>query len=242
MKLTLFHILFILLFISAFQNDNYKAALKLNNNKQFEASIDLCTNELHKLNSKDTLYTKFLSLRADNYRELRNFKSGIKDYQTLIKLHPNETLYYVDLSYFYGEEGEYTNCLSILKDGMKIDSKNIYILNNLSYYSNQVGNFGDGVSYANIAFPLTSDPIWMASLLNNRGYSNLGLKKYTQALKDINEAIKLNPDNSFAYCYRAMVNIEIKNLKTVCSDLNKAKSLGAVNLTMELINQYCKKK
>jgi tetratricopeptide (TPR) repeat protein len=221
------------------QTNNYKLALKLYDNKQYKSSIELCTGELHKLDAKDSLFTKFLLLRADDFRALNDFKSGIKDYTSLMELHPKDVLYYVGLGYFYGEDKDYADCFFVLKNGLKIDPRNIYILNNLSYYSNQAGDFQNGLIFANNALSLSNDPYWKGVLFNNRGYSNIGLRKYNLALNDINEAIRLSPDNSYAYCYRALANIGLKQFETVCSDLSKAKNLGAVNLTADLIKQYC---
>jgi tetratricopeptide (TPR) repeat protein len=240
MKLALLHSLFYLVFVAFMQTDNYKVALKLSDEKQFEASNQLCNSELKKLNINDNRYTEFLSLRANNYRELKDFKAGIADDRALIKIQPNETRYYVDLSYLYGELNEYSKCLEVLKHALGISPKDIYVLNNLSYYSSQAGNFVDGISYADKGLANVSDPIWKGALLNNRGYCNLYLQKYDTALADINEAIKLDPNNSFAYSYRALANITLKRFETVCSDLQKAKSLGAINFTADLIRQYCK--
>ncbi|MDP9081946.1 MAG: tetratricopeptide repeat protein [Bacteroidota bacterium] len=240
MKLALVQTLIYLFLTSAFQTDNYKTALKLNTGKQFEASNRLCTSELEKLDIKDNRYTEFLALRADNYRELKDFEAGISDYQKLIRIHPNGTRYYLGLGYLYGESKEYSKCLAVLRDAININHKDVYVLNNLSYYSNQAGNFKAGISYADQGLSHVSEPIWKAALLNNRGYGNLYLNNYNLALKDINEAIKLDPNNSFAYAYRAIANVMLKNFETVCTDLQKAKSLGAVQLTDGLIRQYCK--
>lgn len=222
------------------QTDPYKEALKLFNNKQYKSSIEICSKELNKLDVKESLFTKFLFLRTSSYTELRDYKSGIADYLTLIKLHPAKIDYYSGLAYLYGETKEYENSLDVLNKGFKINPKNIYLLNNLSYYSNEIEKFEDGLMFANKALSLTNDPYWKGALLNNRGYSNIGLKKYDLALNDINEAIKFNPDNPFAYCYRAIANIKLKHFGQVCEDLNKAKRLGAIELTGELIKQYCK--
>jgi tetratricopeptide (TPR) repeat protein len=238
MKLTVIVTIVIAYFFS--QIDTYKEAEKLYDNKQYKASIEICTKEINKLNLKDSLFTKFISLRENSYRELKDYSLGINDCLILIKIHPTEISYYLELSYLYGNEGEYDKCFAILKKGLELDPNNIYLLNNFSYYSNYVGNWEDGLAFANKGLALTTDAYWKGVLFNNRGYSNIGLKKYELALNDINEAIKLNPDNSFAYCYRALANIRLKHFETVCLDLNKSKSLGSEELSADLIKQYCK--
>jgi tetratricopeptide (TPR) repeat protein len=232
---------FLLSVFFAVQTDKYAEALKFYDKKQYTASITICTYELERLSYKDTLTIKFLSLRASSYLELRDFELAIKDYKKLTDLKPNNISWYMGLSYSYGENKEYTDCMNTLKTALSIDPKNIDLYNNLSYYSAQYGNYGDAVKFANNGLEYVKDQSWRGSLLNNRGYGYIGLKQYSKALDDINESIKLNAGNSFAYCYRAIANIGLKKMETVCDDLNKAKNLGATALTADLIKQYCKK-
>jgi len=234
---------FLLLFFSLHgfaQGDPYNDAQKLRSEKHFTEAISLCSTKLGKLNKADPSYSRLLALRADIYREIGDFASGIKDFQELIKLDPKNVRYYVALAYMYGSLTEYDDCLSILYTALKIDPQNIYIYNNLSYYSGQKGNYLDAIKYADEGLRFVKDPIWKGNLLNNRGYGYIIAKKYPEALKDINQAIQSSPDNSFAYCYRALANIQLKRFETVCDDLNTSKKLGATNLVAELINQYCK--
>jgi tetratricopeptide (TPR) repeat protein len=237
MKLTVIVTVVIAYFFT--QINAYKEAEKLYNNKRYKESIEICTKEINKLNLKDSLFTKFISLRENSYRELNDYSSGISDCLILIKIHPTEISYYLELSYLYGSKGDYNNCFTALDEGLKIDSGDIYLLNNYSYYSNEVNEFENGIIFADKGLALTTDPYWKGALLNNKGYANIGLKKYQIALSEINEAISLNPDNSFAYYYRAIANIKLRHFETVCSDLDKAKSLGAVTITADLIKQYC---
>jgi len=221
------------------QNNRYHETLQLNENKHYNESINVCTNELNKLDLKDSMAIKFLLLRIDSYRELQNYVSCIKDYLLLAKIHPEQILNYLNLSYYYGQLQDYDNCFKFLNRGLLLDPKNASILSNLSYYSSQVGKYNDAIDYANKGLKYAADSSSRAYLLTNRGYGYIGLKKYTISLIDINEAIRLEPDNSFAYCFRAIAYINLKNFATVCADLNKAKNLGGVILTKDLIKQYC---
>jgi tetratricopeptide (TPR) repeat protein len=236
MKLA-FYICF--LFITFWQTDSYTEAKRLYDNKEYKGSIQICTTELGKLKPEDALFMKFLSLRVNSYLELHNYAAGIKDYIVLIRISPKTTSNYIDLSYMYGEINDYKNCLAILEKALILEPKNIYIYNNLSYYSSQVGNYDDAVKYAEDGIKIVADPVWKGTLLSNKSYGFIGLKKYKEALININKSIGLNPNNSFAYCFRAIANINLKNFETVCDDLNKAKSLGAVKLTEDLIKQNC---
>jgi len=230
-----------LVFFALFnQTDYYREAKRLFDNKQYNESIQICSKQLTTLGSKDTLYKKFLHLRIDSYIELKYFDLGIKDYLKLTEIEPNELTNYVGLSYLYGETNDFSDCIIVLEKALEINPIDVYTFNNLSYYSSQMGNYASAVKYAQDGLKIVIDPVWKAALLNNEGYGLIGLKKYSEALININESIKLNPDNSFAYCFRAIANANLKNFETVCSDLYKAKNLGAENLTKDLIKQYCK--
>jgi tetratricopeptide (TPR) repeat protein len=179
-------------------------------------------------------------MRASVFLEINDYLSSIKDYSELIKLYPNKSSYYLSVSYPYGEIGDYANCLTVLKKALIIDPTNIYTYNNLSYYSSQADYYNDAINYADQGIKVVKDNKWKGVLLSNKCYGLLGLKRYNDALIIINESIKINPDNSFAYCFRAMANIGLKHLNTVCDDLNISKSLGGNKLTSELRKQYCK--
>jgi len=222
------------------QTDGYAEALRLNQDKQYLKSAAVCTSNLEKLAAGDTLIIKFLELSGEDYIALNEFATAANDFKKLITLKPG-IAGYVNLSYCYGEIGDYDNCIDILKKALLIDNKDISIYNNLSYYSARQNNYADAISFANQGLMYVADQLWKGTLLNNRGYGYIGLKQYDKALNDINESIKLNDDNSFAYCYRALANIGLKKMETVCDDLNKAKDMGAQNLTADLIRDYCRK-
>jgi tetratricopeptide (TPR) repeat protein len=230
----------LLLLFTIFQTDDYSKAHNEFKNKEYKSTIETCSKALTKLSPKDSLYTKLLTLRGDSYTLLGEWKLSIQDYLILSKNDPKNLRFYINLSYAYGSLGQTKNCADILLAALKIDPRNVIIRNNISYYAGQSGAYELAMLEANRGLALATDSSMRGSLLNNRGFVYLKQKKYTLALADINEAIKLDPDNSFAYCYRALVNIKLKKPETVCVDLNKARSLGAVTLTADLIKQNCK--
>jgi tetratricopeptide (TPR) repeat protein len=240
LKTTLTLILFFLTFNAFAQTNSFEAADKLYDSKDYQASLKICTNELQTLTPTDSLFSKFLRLRVDNYRELNDFTLAIYDCIELIKINPQKTSNYLNISYLYGSINDFDNCLKSLNTAIQINPKDVGILNNLSYYSNQINKFDDGIKYADTGLSLTTDSMWLGTLLNNRGFAKIGIKKYDDALIDINKALKYIPDNSYAYAYRALANIDLNKLETVCDDLKKAKDLGAVSLTSTLRKEYCK--
>jgi len=231
----------LLLLFTIFQTDDYAKADNEFKNKEYKAAVETCSKALAKLSLKDSLYTKLLTLRGDSYTLLGEWKLSIHDYLILSKNDPKNMRFYINLSCSYGSLGQTKNCADILFAALKIDPKNVIIRNNISYYAGKSGAYELAILEANRGLALTTDSSMRGGLLNNRGFVYLKQKKYTLALSDINEAIKLDPNNYLAYCYRALVNIELKKPETVCDDLNKAKSLGAVTLTANLIKLNCKR-
>src|SRR4051812_37038331 len=102
--------LLISLFCSIWNIDDYSDAQKLYDNKQYQASIDICNKALQSLQHSDPLFEKFLFLRVSSYIETQNFQAGIQDFLTLTSINPNKVDYYVGLSYMYGQMGNYKDC------------------------------------------------------------------------------------------------------------------------------------
>jgi tetratricopeptide (TPR) repeat protein len=69
--------------------------------------------------------------------------------------------------------------------------------------------------------------------------TNMELKNYKEALKDLNWAIFLRPQNADPFKLRAAVNIKLKQYTTLCNDLAQAKKLGAEGIA-GLQNKYCR--
>lgn len=69
--------------------------------------------------------------------------------------------------------------------------------------------------------------------------TNFELKNYREAMKDLNWAIYLRSQIAEPYKVRALVKVKLRNYGTVCSDLARAKKLGAEGIT-DLQNKYCR--
>lgn len=226
--------------LTGFQTDPYTKASNLYDNQKFDDCIKLCDSKLNELKSVSGKYALFLRLRADAYRHNGNYKNAITDYKQLVILQPKDCSNYTNLSYVYGETTDYNSAVDILKQAMKVNERDEVILSNLAYYLNQTANYKEALIYVDKGLAVAKKTSLKSSLYNSRGYAYLKLKDYSEALVNINKAIGYDPENSFAYTYRALVNIELNRLDVVCDDLQKAKQLGGVNLTAELRAKYCK--
>lgn len=68
---------------------------------------------------------------------------------------------------------------------------------------------------------------------------NIEFKYYREAVKDLNWAIYLRPENAEPYKMRALAQVKVKRHASVCKDLEQAKKLGADGIP-ELQNKYCR--
>lgn len=69
--------------------------------------------------------------------------------------------------------------------------------------------------------------------------TNMTMKNYKEALKDLNWVIYLRPLKAEPYKLRATVNVKLRQYNTLCNDLAQAKKLGAEG-TDVLQNKYCR--
>jgi len=223
------------------QADSFDKIKALYDKGQYKETIELSSKEITKLKTTDPLYKKMTWLRVDCYMGLSDFKSAIKDYNSLISLDSKDASLYVGLSYAYWSIGDDLNCFKSIDKAYAINPKDAGTLSNMSYYYGQAGKYDESIKYSTIGLEQKKlQNTLKGSLLNNRGYAYIKLKQYDKALADINQSIIFHPDNSYAYCYRALANIGLKKLETVCKDLDKSKSLGGVTLTKDLIEKHCK--
>jgi tetratricopeptide (TPR) repeat protein len=217
----------------------YKKAVNLYTNKHYKESVAICNAELKKTNVRDTMYEQYLLLRSGNHYQMHDTQGGLKDYQQLIKIKPKEIPYYVNLANIYDALTQYQDCMATLQKAYRIDSTNMVLLSNLSYYSGMYLKYRDAIDYADKGLQYKPDSNLMSSLHNNKGYGLIGLKKYTEAMDNVNIALQYDPKNAYAYTYRALINIRTGKMATVCDDLSKSMDLGGMSMTPNLIGKYC---
>lgn len=209
--------------------------------KRFNDVIRICSDEITNYSVKDSLLKRFYYLEMNAYREIEKFTDAIYVNQKLIASFPDDYYAYHNISYLYGEVGDYQACFTALGKAVNIDPENVGALSNLSYYSSKIGEYNKAVNYATDGIKYATDSSDIGMLFNNRGFGEIGLKKYSRALEDIDESLKYKPINPYAYYNKALVYIQLKDFDRVCENLNKSKKQGGVNLTQELLKQYCNK-
>lgn len=208
--------------------------------QRYEEAIEICTEQISKMSSKDTLLHKMYFLRSLSYDYTGKRDLAIENISKAIKLKPKETVYYINASFYYGEQGDYKSCLSSLQKAYKLEPESFHVLNNLSYYSAMNGEYQKAIDYANKGIAVSKDTYAHAVLLNNRGFAEIGMKDYEAAASDIGDAIKIYPENPYAYYNKALLHIQLGNADIVCENLNLAILHGYPKPLDKSVKIYCK--
>ena len=175
--------------------------------------------------------------------QLKNYRSAIKDFDQAIELENN----YIDAYYVralcYGNLKKYNKALNDFNKVIVLnpDYKEAYI-NRGFYVSEKIGNFQEAINDYNKYLELNKNGD-NAFAYNNRGYAKYNLNDFDGAMEDIQESIRLNPENSFVYKNRALIYLSQDSMNLACQDLEYANDLGfSENYGTEvndLVRKFC---
>lgn len=173
----------------------------------------------------------YLNLASSLVRTKKN-DEAISYLETCIKKFPNFLLGINNLAYRYSEKGEYLKSLELYEKGLKLA---------LDLKPNEDGQ----VNFSKkLIGEKGSDKISLGLIYNNMGYVKYKLKRYEQALIDINKSIELYPENSYVYRNKALVYIDLKIIDKACNEIEKAIELGFTKQygteMQELKEKHCK--
>lgn len=198
---------------------------------QFEEAI-IDFRKILSSNPSESIETMtFLNLANSLVRTKKNGEAII-NLENCIKKYPNFLLGINNLAYRYSDKGEYSKSLELYEKGLKLA---------LELKSNEDGK----VNFSNkLIGEKGSDKISLGLIFNNMGFVKYKLKRYEQALTDINKSIELYSENSYAYRNKALVYIDLKLNDKACVEIEKSIELGFTNQygneVLELKNKYCK--
>jgi curved DNA-binding protein CbpA len=95
-----------------------------------------------------------------------------------------------------------------------------------------------GAAFEVIMNPADAPDIYF-DLFEARARTNIQLNNFDEAVTDCNWAVFLRRERSNPYLLRAIANSHLSNLENVCTDLSKAKKLGALD-TDDMARKYCR--
>lgn len=129
--------------------------------------------------------------------------------------------------------------MKVLRKALVLNSSNISILANLSYYSDESGQYADAIKYSKKGLTLTKDSVWMASFLNSLGFAQAKSISVEQGLQTIKQSISYRPNNPYAFFNLGLIYLDKKEIEEACKNFSIAKQLGGINMTAEYIKRYC---
>ncbi|MDD3014118.1 MAG: tetratricopeptide repeat protein [Candidatus Gastranaerophilales bacterium] len=159
----------------------------------------------------------------DKYNK-QDYKGAIEDYQKIISTQKPNADVYLNLGSAYQADNNYEEAIDSYKKALAMDNNNsdaLYYLGS-AYYTNK--SYAKALEYYQKALIISPDDKNIITSINDtksaiaeskleKGLNEFNSKKYLLALQTFTDAIKINPNNGYAYYYRALVYDALKNYK-----------------------------
>lgn len=204
----------------------------------FSSSLASSVKGLSYCTEQDTIYRQLLDMKGISHLGLSELDSAVNVYRKLVELYPENIYYLLNLSYSYGENEQYFECIKVLNKGLELDSAYAPFLNNLSYYYGAVGQYEAAIKYSKKGLELAEDSVTIGTLLNNMGFAQGMTTDLQEGLKNITKSLKYQPYNFWAYLNLAKLYFRNDELDLGCEAAGNAIRLGSVK-AVGLKEKYC---
>lgn len=228
-------------------------------------------NELLKEENNPTLQSNFYNNLGTAQRRLGKTAFAFTSYDKAMKSNPQDINSYINLSSMHSQKGDREKALQIIKLGLMLDDQNsdLYLTRAKIYedqkkidlaeadYKNLISFQPENtIARSNYAImkknagrydEALKDYTQMISekpeslLYNNRADVYVGMKKYKEALADVQKAISLDPKFSLSYVTKAKILFETNKNSEGCVSLEKAVSLGIDKIFIFDLLKNCEK-
>ena len=171
-----------------------------------------------------TLATNYQALEMDNY--VINYKL-----KAMVAAPENTRLIY-NFSAFLYEIKSYELALYYLNKVIAVKPEHSFANSLLAAIYTEYEDYNKALYHINIAFKNEESLLKNGygteeqDLRTQRGYILHKLGKSDDGITDLNEALSLNEDNSFAYRNLGVVYYDLENYNLACTNLKRAKTLG----------------
>lgn len=222
----------VLQYATTFNSDLYmlKGLYAMANN-EYQKAVDFFTKYITQKPKNDIGYLR----RGNAYKELRDAKNAMADYNKCIELNPQNEIAYSNRGLLKGILGDlsggFQDCISSLKI---IESSVAYY--NLGWICFEQGDYEQAERAFSDALKLEPSK---ASIYNERGQARVQLNKYREAIQDFTSLIGLEPTNPMPFLNRGICYLELKEKSEACKDFKKAKELGFKDEKLNSILENC---
>ena len=184
-------------------------------------------------------------IKSSIEKEANLIDSAIITLTTLAELTSKNAEVFNQRAYLYMSKKNYNLALIDLNKATELGSTGFPTIVNRGFVQIQLENYNEAKNDFINAKELTEDGIQLSIVLNNLGYSEMLLGNLEEAKRNINEAIRLNDQNSYAYKNLAKLQITFGNIDAACEALNNSLDRGFTELygdeVANMKMEYCKK-
>jgi tetratricopeptide (TPR) repeat protein len=165
------------------------------------------------------------SFRAFDYDRLGNYSEAIADYTEILRLNPDNDLFYFDRGQDYYRLGQYSRAIADFSEAIRLDPDlQVHLFNGGSYryrglaytalreYEKAIADFDKVIQ----------DEPGDASAYCDRAGAHFELAHYDQAIADWSKAIELKPHFSAYYYHRGQVFYALKRYNKAVDDYSEA--------------------
>ena len=163
--------------------------------------------------------------RAEAFRRLGDMEHAVEDMLFLIDQDPEseESMQYRHaIASYYLQEKRYEEAIGQMKILSEADPEDIGLLQQLADCSYILEDYEQAIQYYTALIKQKADSV----SYGNRADCYLKIGETKKALKDLNKAIKLDPEYGWAYYMRAQIYLEKGEYEKAEADLSKAQSLS----------------
>lgn len=165
--------------------------------EEYGHAISAADKALQYLPKKDTEYVSFaLSIRAEVYKELKEYDKALADYARAIKGDPERTQLYKDRAQLLYELEKYDQADKDYQKISELDQGDVVGYVGLGRNDYARKNYDDAIEKYSYAIKLS--PTY-AQGYSFRAESYMGQKKYNEAIDDIIKALEINGDGKAYY-------------------------------------------
>jgi len=220
---------------------NYRARLYTLTDQPALGLLDI--NRVLKTNRKDT---SALVLRAGIYLDLKQFDRSIEDCNTLLGQDPGNADAFFCRGTVLKYMGKKEEALHDFNAAIKLNPAYPIFYNDRAFILVDMERYDEAIQDYNKAIQLSGkdDQKVLAFAHNNRGFASFKTGNIPGALKDINYAIELFPENSYAFKNRALIYIKLKEVNKACQDIDRSLQLGYTKKygdeVLKLQERHCK--
>lgn len=230
-------------FTMAWELDKEHVAILVNRGNCYSALKDY-ESALADYKTAETLDPTELSIyynRAHVYDKMESYELAIADYTKCIELAGPKADFYQRRSDAYHYLGDELSAMKDIENVLSVEPDHILALNNLGYIYIQFEEYEKAVEIFIRREKLGNLDTYFFS---NYGYALFMTGKQELGIEYVTKALDLNPKNSYACKYLALMMLAKNDLTAACEWINKGIALGYTtkydNALVDLKAEHCK--